>query len=82
MVPGQPLEARLTVLSTTFLPFVLLGFLRERETNQISNIKINDTYPNLTVVNQCYFILEMGKNFFIPKLYISIPYIATKTYKS
>lgn len=81
MLSGQPLEALLTVLSTVFLPFALLDFLRERERNQISNIEKNGTYPNLTVVNQLLLHLENGQGFFSPKLYIfSIPYVATTPY--
>lgn len=66
MLSGQPLEALLTVLSTVFLPFALLDFLRERERNQISNIEKNGTYLNLTVVNQLLFHLENGQGFFSP----------------
>ena len=81
MVSGQPLEVLWPVLSTALLLFAFLGFQRERERNGISNVEINGTYSNLTVVKPLLFHFGNGQGFFSLQLFIfSRSYVAKTSY--
>lgn len=72
---------KLFQLSHPQLYFPLLGFARERERDEISNVEIKGTYPNLTAANQLLFHLGNRQGFFSARLYtFSIPSVAKASY--